>query len=458
MSEDSTARKEKKLSVPRAPISNPKNYIINTDVDGMCVPLKTSLCQNMYQSLKVENLFPYVECGNGTFGFFFKHVVDGNEIYSSLPNADWRSILGGKKNKLRPNSLEQVRKINNRVDVKTKKGDTIQICYWPDSYYQERLNNSKRNKRKGEEKEKKADTSTQGDESSESEDMSQKAGNGKKEEKPSASALAKKKALDEALSSENDKKVLTQSTGGEILANSSFSALVPTIVNKTKAPQTAFQSALFDDENLQSAFHQFMMNELQPEEVSDVGEELDRLLESEDEQEEQEMPPAPPIRRMEIPPPQKVVPKEPQQNMTKIAPVIKETPKEELKPIVSPKIEEQKKEEPKKDTPVKEKEPVEKDAAKPPENGKAKKKSKKESKKKKDKKEKKGKKDKKEKKRKDSKKKDKKPKETKIEAKKDKKRKAAEPAEEEPAKKKQKVVATDPFTEIDELLKKIAQH
>ncbi len=234
MSEDASAatRKTLKLLDPRPAISGEvlNNYIIQTNIPGMCVPLPGPLFPAIYSTITEQNLFPYKDSRTGDMGFLLAQTVTSsskkNNVYSSLPNADWRSILNGKKLKLRPGKLEDVRKKNNKVQVTTREGKQVEICYWPDSFYRERINGAERSqKKRRENKEKKEDASEQSEGDGESRDSSDNVemkAKEEKEKKKSGASLSKKNALESALSPENDREILQKATQVQAHAGTSM--------------------------------------------------------------------------------------------------------------------------------------------------------------------------------------------------------------------------------------------
>ena len=138
-----TAKKSKKCANQKGAIQpNNPDYVIYERVKGMCVPLEADLRDTNLSSIRVCNFFPYITKPDGTCGYFFKQP---NGTYKNLPRASWRSILHGNISSLRPKNLLPPKNRIEAIDEQT--GNTIQICYWPDSYYNFFTNaSSKKNK------------------------------------------------------------------------------------------------------------------------------------------------------------------------------------------------------------------------------------------------------------------------------------------------------------------------
>lgn len=122
---------------------NDNPLIIYKHIKGMCVPLPKSLNEMEPSSLNESYFFPFVDKHHDKHGFMFQEP-DGS--YRNLPQQKWRSILHGKQNQLRPK--ENMEK-NNRATVEDAVAGIVQICYWPDLYYEtydRGLNNTKTKK------------------------------------------------------------------------------------------------------------------------------------------------------------------------------------------------------------------------------------------------------------------------------------------------------------------------
>jgi hypothetical protein len=132
---------------------NPKSsdHIIYTQIDGMCVEFAKDSIKDNLGEIKIENFFPYVHKVENTFGYLLKLKNETN--YRILSQANWRSILNGRINKLRPADKLPSK---NRIKVFDKETEQeIDICYWPDNYY----NSTKKNVSTGTKKTTKATSS-----------------------------------------------------------------------------------------------------------------------------------------------------------------------------------------------------------------------------------------------------------------------------------------------------------
>ena len=110
-----------------------KDFLLFENIEGMCKPLQKML--NMrdikLEDLKVKHFFPYIHIATGKQGYFFKQK-DGS--FKTLTQQQWRSILRGKANNLRPK--DGIPKNNRMKALNLDTNEEIDICYWPDVQYE----------------------------------------------------------------------------------------------------------------------------------------------------------------------------------------------------------------------------------------------------------------------------------------------------------------------------------
>ena len=107
-----------------------KTRISYKNIARMCHPLKQPLSETNLRDLKSKNLFPYVDTRRKEYGFMFQ---DPDGSFRDLSLQNWRKILHGKTNQLRPKGGVT---ITNRKDAWDGKEGAVKICYWPDKYHQ----------------------------------------------------------------------------------------------------------------------------------------------------------------------------------------------------------------------------------------------------------------------------------------------------------------------------------
>lgn len=118
-----------------------ESHIIYKNIKGMCVPLSKMFDPTKLVEIKTENFFPCVDKITQSHSYLLKQP---DNTYKALTIANWRAILHGLSNNLRP--TDKFPEDNRITAYDSAENRNVEICYWPDFYWEskKKANSSKK--------------------------------------------------------------------------------------------------------------------------------------------------------------------------------------------------------------------------------------------------------------------------------------------------------------------------